>query len=574
MKKTLLFVSAMLLAACQICSAQTLNLLENMQVSRKSNDGKIVVSTDASGCMTVQNMESGEILYFEPTDDQQRYAVGFGNIFDDEGNMVGNIDDATPAILKNGEWTALPVAEGDNVSGKLNSADGITPDGKRICGGIARSSFGLDSDDVMMAPVIWEKGDDGNYGMYKVLPYPEKDFTGRIPQYVTARSISADGKTVIGQIVDYSGSFPMPVVYREGDDGKWTYEILGAELVYNTEAVWPEYPEKEPERPDATLYMDEEKAKEYAAAYAKYQEDLELYWEGKLDEYPAQPFVEDYVTDTEGYNKAMEEYQGEYNKYMQAIQDFDNLFWDFSVVYGRSFDFNSVFMSSDGRYMAAMYAQESDDPNVDPMEGKQDFRVVRFDLQADGNPYETCEALDGLPTYVMDDGTVMYATPMQESARETYLWPLGTTEVTPLYGYMLMKYPEASVLMEENLTFNKVKQGPMGMQMKGEKVTTSGTAVASGDGTVFIGWLYNAFYKAGNWEVMSYVLDTKSADGIKFVDETESRVVSLVVTAANGMQLYSGADTSAARKAMVQGINVMTLTMANGKTKTIKVIKK
>ena len=133
----------------------------------------------------------------------------------------------TAAYVKGGEWHLLPVPYPEHT----NLAHGITPDGKVICGVVGNDDVSLDATNIMSLPAVWYLQDDGTYGEPVVLPHPEKDFTGRVPQYVSAISISDDGKTVVGQVRDYRGSMEEPIVYTCNDKGEWSYTLICPELI-------------------------------------------------------------------------------------------------------------------------------------------------------------------------------------------------------------------------------------------------------------------------------------------------------------------------------------------------------
>ncbi len=96
----------------------------------------------------------------------------------------------------------------------------------------------------MSVPVLWIRGEDGNFGKPVELPYPTTDITGRVPQYVTAIALSDDGSTVLGQVRDYSGRIHYPIVYTN-NNGEWTYSLPAMSLVNPDNIELPKIPEKD-----------------------------------------------------------------------------------------------------------------------------------------------------------------------------------------------------------------------------------------------------------------------------------------------------------------------------------------
>ncbi len=554
-----------------MAQAQQFQFFDEQQIVKISNDGKTVVSTNGEGGVVIYNSETDTYSIYEADYDtfSPYYSVGFGNILSNNGIMVGNYDDSKPAIWDGQEWKNLPLGEGDGETGHLNSADAITADGKRICGGIARAKFSIDAEDIMMVPVIWDQNEDGNFGDYKVLPHPSLDFTGRVPQYITARGMSDDGKTIVGQIVDYSGSYPLPIVYREDEKGEWSYEIIGSDLVYNAEAVFPEMP-AEPKAPKATNYMNDAEQAAYDAAYAEYQQQVDDYFSGLIDDYPDAPDPADFINDPTQYNADYAKYQEEQEAYMVACDEFDFIFYDPEMVYGCAYNFNSMFVTRDGKYAVSMYmGEDPDSTSEDFWDIPYFYKLVRFNLQ--DNSYEISEEKDGLPTGMLDDGTVVYASPVLDYTRTTSLIPVGGTTSVSLYDYVTAKNADAAKVLEENLTFTKVAYDENWEPVPGETGIFTGSAVTTGDGKAFAGWLYNGFIDDPSWEFRSYLFSWDSTDGIKAVQNENAKVTAVTVTDLNGKVIYSGTDTVSARKAMNFGVNILTTTMSDGSQKSIKV---
>lgn len=249
MKKQLLTLACASFIACT-CFGQTMKKYEGLLFDKMSPNGQWTTQA-MQGSVVIFNRVDSVFYVYGDGEGGSAYSIGQGNAINNDGIIVGGISDSQPAYWQDGEWNLLPLAEADTVV--FNSADGITPDGRRIAGTMACTKWDLNASGQMLAPVVWTKGEDGKYGMYQRLPQPTRDFSGRIPMYITARSISDDGKTIFGQISDYSGMYPCLIVYKEDADGNWSYQTLGEELLYKEGAEFPAWPNYEPKQPNIKI---------------------------------------------------------------------------------------------------------------------------------------------------------------------------------------------------------------------------------------------------------------------------------------------------------------------------------
>lgn len=161
-----------------------------------------------------------------------------------DGVLVGcgDVDNKElPAIYKDGEWTYLPIPDGD-IEGSANQ---VTGDGKTIAGLVWGSTIDKPYE---VLPTIWNLREDGSYEL-EVLPNPETDFIGGKTQFVSPRSISDDGKTIVGVMVEQHGKYYATIVWRKGEDGLWKYETPLLDYCYNVEK-YQELSEGEPQIAD------------------------------------------------------------------------------------------------------------------------------------------------------------------------------------------------------------------------------------------------------------------------------------------------------------------------------------
>lgn len=568
MKKFLLLVAASMAVMSQM-SAQQLLVAPGASFEKASEDGHYAVFCD-QGTLYLLNTETREYDVFE--EDEMagtRYGVGFGHAFSNDNTMVGYVNDYTPAILKDGEWIALPTKDEDKVPGMIHSADAITPDGSRICGGIALASFSLSAKAPMLAPVVWDKQADGSYGMYTVLPYPEKDFTGQVPQYVTARDMSADGKTIVGQVVDNLGYACYPIVYHQDAEGKWSYELYLEDKVFDSSVNIPAFPVYEPMMPDAAEYLDEAGQLLYDSAYQVYMDSVDLFWQ-TFENYPIEPKVSDFLI---GDNKVL--YDSLFAKFKednQAYQDSLNSFYDAydTALTGGSFDWNVTCITPDGKYAASTLVQISEPdpwswgPSIKNYVTRYNFETKTFEVGSQ----------EGLSNNIMADGSVTYAVPLEGSMfnRQAYIMKVGETDGVDMKSYVAAKSELAAQMMEENLTFELMQFDPETGDILEEAKTLllSGTMYANNDGTLFVSWIYNEGIYDAEWDCLGYVLDLrKSTDGLEQMDAI-SPITSLCVTDLNG----SVVNNNGSVKGLNKGIYLLTATTADGRTKTVKVTKK
>lgn len=287
MKKSLLLLAG----ACVAASAFATNdpvIYENVLFQYTSSDASWMVSDDGSGNILIFDRANNK-EYVYTSDEGAFYSAGIGNCVSNNGIVLGTTTNGMmdASYWQNGEWLSLPVEKADT---GMCSAQGITPDGSRICGNVSQSELSIDATSIMTLPAVWTLGEDGKYGMYTALPHPEYDFSGRVPQYITAVAISADGKTVIGQVQDYTGFCPQPIVYTEGEDGKWEYTLLMNDLFRPEGVEWPVWPGDD--APTIQQYMTQAQKDAYKAAQEAY--------EVAYDEYQAnRPAPEDYLSPEE-----------------------------------------------------------------------------------------------------------------------------------------------------------------------------------------------------------------------------------------------------------------------------------
>lgn len=194
------------------------------------SNNKEWVGGSFAGVVFIQNTTTHQTL--DLTEEGNEFDIISG--VSDNGTFVGThgktIGSAGPAYLKNGEWNYLETLNGYMAGGGLC----ITADSKMIAGYIS-GEMGTDNPNI---PVIWKLQNDGSYKI-EALPYPEKDIFGMSAQGAGVLDVSTDGSVLIGRFTDYTSFYEQPIKWTLGSDGKYTYELMGTDLIFNIEETNP-----------------------------------------------------------------------------------------------------------------------------------------------------------------------------------------------------------------------------------------------------------------------------------------------------------------------------------------------
>lgn len=344
MKKILLSGLAALTAAT--ASAFSPQVIEEAYITKFSPDKKYFASF-MNGNIGIFETETGEMVA-SFGDVEMPYSLGDGNCFATDGTFVGGTSYGA-AYCKDYEWTQLDIPNPEFSS----YAHAITPDCKSIVGIVGMAPISTeDTSTPMMVPAIWDLQDDGTYSDAKILPYPELDFTGRVPQYVTVLDITADGKKAFGQVVDYQGSMVALIVYTRKDDNTWTYSVAN-DLLNPNHVAFPEWPGEAPSYPVYTNYMTEEEMAAYDEACANWD------WESG-EEYPA---FADFMSETEraAWEAALEAWQNAQDEWFQKFQAF-NAVYEQVQTEGKTLLFNNLIVSADEKKVISTNTIIEDDP--------------------------------------------------------------------------------------------------------------------------------------------------------------------------------------------------------------------
>lgn len=526
MKKFLLFVAAVMTANSLF--AQEPEVYPNEAFAGVSPNGKYAISS-LYGHVAIFDLESGKNYAYE--DD---YYTGNGNALSNTGVVVGSTMLASNACYwKDGEWHDI-ASVADRA---MSKADGITPDGSRIVGAVAPEKYeGYEG--LMLIPCYWDVKADGTLGDIQYLPYPEKDLTGRTPQYITAISVSDDGKTIVGQIQDYTGYICQPIAYRQDAEGKWSYTLVSDDLFHPEGIEIPEYPGDD--GPAITDFMTPEGLAAYEQALADWEAS------GSYD-YDIYPNARDFMT------------EAEIAAYEASSAEFDEKFYAFMEAYSQLaeavplFVFNNVLLSHDGKTYATTHSRMS----FNPMDWTTTLENIPYLFNLEDGTFTTKES-NGLPlilSTITDDGTLLAQKQESETPVEAYILPAGEMKFMTLYDYFATANPTLATWMKENMTREYEAINPETYDFYMVEALATGIPFANADMSVIVLGVENFWEFESGISAYGYIFRVDNASGI-----------GSAIAPASGKAAYYTIDGRRV-DAPVKGLNVVK--MANGETKKI-----
>lgn len=445
MKKLLSLLAAALMCAGQ-ASAQTMTEIPyNLRFHAMSENGKYALAVE-QGYIAIYNTETGELKQW--SDPSIGYDLGMGNMVTNDGYLVGCVN-GVPSILdiENDEWTPLGLNEGEETL--YSCANAITPSREYITGYVGVATAKEDFGKTVIKPVIWTRGADGSYGVYEDLPYPDEDFTGARPSYILPNCISDDGTVIAAQLVMQENGI-LPMLYRKGQDGQWTYEVYDKDMC-EPGTEFPEYPDYCPVGPNIEEYMTAEKLAEYRQDSIAYEDSCWAWQIGEITEYPVWPDPKNYLTEDAlaQYETDWAEYEKLYATFNEKLMEYRYFLYD--NIEPNFFAQNGVWLTPNGKY----YATTKKDWSATG--GSVMFTVGADEMEKHDygdNLYGYCATNDG-DFFVSDGGTA-------------YVYPAGSTERLTLQDWLRAKGETEAADWLDN--------------------TVTGTAICSGDGRVLSGF--------------------------------------------------------------------------------------
>ena len=502
MKKLLLLTGLSAINLAAAAEVPEPKMIEDALISSISPNGQYAVSEGASG-LRIFNLTTGEEYTQLNVSEEDEFFTGDGSCVSNNGIVIGSKQDSPyPYYWKDGEWHTLPIPSDARTS---NFARAISADGSRMCGTLRIAGMGGEGDALMVVPCVWNADGDG-YAMPVRLPYPEYDYSGRIPQYITAIDISADGKVVVGQIRDAQGILNYPIIYREDENGEWSYEIPREDLI-NPDKLEPvPFPGGGPVMPQFESFMTQEEIDAYNVDFQEYLDSgctipCPEYWE-----YMAPDEIAAYNQAADEYNKEAMAYNEKYEAWAEFMMGV--------LLSSPDYAFNQVRISADGKTIGCTVQVEGE---KDPMTGFPtiDNSVWLFDLTSGKiTKYEKNGDLNIF--YIGNDG-VGIGTTSAGTISDSYILKDG--ETLDIVTWMNSKEPVYGSWIIDNMTFpyaEQVYNEETGNyeSVYGETVMT-GRAVATPDFSVVSLSVQNVW--DGLDDGLAYVFDMKYSAGVESV---------------------------------------------------------
>lgn len=485
MNRLILFSSLSILCCPAFADAPEPVHFRDACLNALSPDGRLAVS-EAYDQVIIFDLESGKNHVYSPDYDRyppEMYSVGLGKPISATGVVVGSIGGSEAWWWKDGEWTCLSWGEAEG-SCLSNS---ITPDGRRICGSIGMQGMSLDGDNLMQVPVVWN-WEENDYSDPVILPHPVLDFTGRRPQYCTAVDISADGHTVLGQVRDATGFCNYPIVYREDENGEWSYEIIRPDLLNPEGFDFPPYPGDGPDIPMVEAYLDEETLEAYYELWIQtgVQPDPEEF----MTEWQYAAYLEQ-IAVYEAWEEKNDEWWGIYATCLEESPDYI---------------FNSIQISPEGdSFFVNVQGEETVVPWV-------------FDLTSGEYSIISGRGKSMFAAYYAEEGRIVTNSSIWDN-NESWIYEDG--DCTPLYDWMKSNAPVYADWMQENMTF------PFGYYEYDDSLEDyvfielgqslqSGIATATPDLSKIGTWVMNTW----DFETIAeaYIFDVAAAAGVESME--------------------------------------------------------
>lgn len=417
MKKCLLLAFAGVCVLPAFAQTEYTPIIKNGFYSQRVSPNGLYVGSMADGA-AIYNIETNQTKSYEET------YLGLGNSVANNGIGVGSNGDV--GLIFTPDGAKFPSCLEPYVFSSFNA---ITPAGDRACG-----FAGTDIEGLM--PFYVDLDENGNAGELHILPHPETDFTNATPTYILACVISDDGKTIIGEVVDYGGRLCDPIIYTEDAEGNWTYS-LPTEKYFNPDHI--ELPANpfvdEPHYPEYTEFMNEDALRFYMMEY----EDF-LMGVGEMPD----PF--DYMSDEEieAYTEQYVIYWDWYNANEEFIQVY--LYYYNEVVKTTvSYGLNDIVISPDASWFSVTGSYGTDDEFV-----TTPTTLYKFDM-ATGTREEIKNApYDVYPSQILSDNTLVVATPMMYLAN-TYILLPDSEEFLGMQEYYEKTHPTYLGWIRENI---------------------------------------------------------------------------------------------------------------------------
>ena len=541
--KSYLVLSSLLLFSASVY-AQQVQLWSDVPVLIDSYGHKIspdgsfstgeAISSDAA--WTRDNV-SGEVYVF------QEASCGDGNNVTKNHVVVGtdkvSMKGAFLVPNQGGEPSLIPSL------GKYSESyvQGITWDGTRLVGFLANPNSGsvdeIDPDLQRMTylPFYCDVDPETLLASEPVfLPVPKRDFFDLVPQYCTAVWISDDATTILGQVIDNSGSYIYPIVYKQAANGEWSYSLPSEKLFNPNNLEIPKWPVPAMEQPLAQNYIGN------PAFKALFEEMLQAYLNGESydDPFimlnPEEAGTSALMTQEEwdAYQKDLDEYLIYYNTvYMEEMDKYYDAYSRF-IAQSTRFLQSSMTMNSAGTKIGQTRVVTKFQ-GIDPItfENPVVFNLEDGSYQIYGGDFEELELNQILP-----DNTLIAASPKPGptspdlTPKHSYVCAPGSTIFVPIEDYIREANPTYYDWYKEYL-FHKI---PVGYEEDGslyeKEMTVTGLVAVSDDFSALSGGVDSWSWNLESGSYFTYFFNNlkspnASIDKIESVNSSSIKVFNL-----------------------------------------------
>ena len=572
MKKVYLSMAA-ILAAVPAFALTGPYILDDMMVAGITPDGKYALCDDQfNSVLSLVEIESGDVLW--ECYDQLR--SGTRRVISNTLVAPCSTESDAPYYVIDGISYPLPIPE-ESYGAYPHS---ISADGSLIVGGVSNTGLSLDFTSIMTVPCVWHVNDEGGYDMCELLPYPDKDWTGLVPQYVQAVDVNNDATIIVGQITANDGFSQEPIVWRLGDEG-WSYERLHPELLNPDNLPIPEHPGDGPMAPNEEEFLNESELESYLADLEEYNsreipqktdfmsdENREAYEVAMATYYEDPdnnpfPFIDDYLSESEleEYLAAMDAFYAvdvpnaidymtaeEKAAYEAAVQAYQTAYQEWQVKYEAywevmdpilanavPFEMNSVSISPSGKYFGMVSSK------IDYMTWISTNETYIFSLDSD-EYWINNEGEEYSLTSLSDDGASLgIASIMDYNARKLVFSPAPGQGGVLLSDYLKEKDPETYGWVEENMTHPLSTYNFETGEVTTEDTILTGTGFADDDFKVIATYVLNGWATETEPSTYSYIIPTGSLSAIRGIT-ADKRLDSAIAVSmdANGVLSIQG----------------------------------
>lgn len=518
---------------------------------------------NVDGVITIYDRGTKQSNTFADPEGWGYFYLGLGACMNDLGVTVGSDTQGACYWVKD-QQTMLPQESGLGTT--MNGANAISADGKYIVGDIAPDGASFGGEGTMSIPVLWTRNEDGTYTM-EVLPYPALDWTGRAPQYVMANEISADGSVIIGQVRDNAGFVNYPLIYKKDDEGKWDYKFVDNSLLYKqdlaNELAMMEYIDEYPDQPEHASYMTEEEVEAYNKAVEDYNEQMDLYHQGLIDEYPEWVEITDYiVANKEKWQADSTAYQNECDRIYANNNEFLDKYAEACT--GSTFTFNSIVLSRNGKYLGLSLETTVGD---DPWTSQTTYLPYLYNIEGEKAELMPIEGENLLINAVSSNGYVTCMDNSQMSMNhQGYVVKPGETKAVRFDEFVAEKAPNAAKFIVDNFSFDVTSYefdeegNPFEVVVEDSLIT--GAVFCNDDASVFVSYIVNEYtFEETDPMYTSYVVDLNKEDetAISNVVSDEKAVLSREYYDLQGKRISAPVNAGVYLEKVITGKGVKTL---------------